>query len=597
MSAQDNRLMIDYRVRVVHTGLIVSWLALVILALWALRLDTEDRTTALVAVGALTVALTVLTLIPWKRRLESAITDWLISLWCVLALFAQLVMELRGDHIPTAIGFLMVLFFAAATAIAIRPLMAVGATSVAAYWIAFGESTGYLSAGSSRSILAFVGATLFVILISIRIRTQIHESSSRYEELASRESLLAGQEQELARLYDVSLAIGAGTKLNEVLPELVGRVAESVGARIGLVMLYDPSAGNLSLMSPIWVSGHTVPAEEFIVGLDQPGLSQRVFMSGDAAMVNHFGEGEEVDNIARELEAERIAAVSLRVEDRIIGVLLVGDKKRPFTNSDLKTLESVAAPAALVLNQMTRYEEVKASSERMAEVAQMKTDFVSVVSHELRTPLTSIIGALSTLQRPELLPEDSRAQQLIDMAAKQSQRLRTLIEDLLVMSQIEATSLPVRPVDIDLVAFLTELLQSLPNGDNVSLDIDPLAQGLVADSDHLARVVTNLVENALKYGGDSNVEVVARPAGSETRLSIVDHGPGIPYEKHAVIFERFTQLQPHATRSKGGAGLGLSIVKGLAEAMQGRVWFEPTVGGGATFTVALPAQEMEAAEA
>ncbi len=228
----------------------------------------------------------------------------------------------------------------------------------------------------------------------------------------------------------------------------------------------------------------------------------------------------------------------------------------------------------------------------MAELAQMKTDFVSVVSHELRTPLTSIIGALSTLQRPELLPTDSRAQQLIDMAAKQSDRLRTLIDDLLVMSRIEASSLPVRQTQIDLDAFLTELLQSLPNGDEVTLDLDPAAQGLVADPDHLARVITNLVENALKYGGDSQVEIVATAVRNETRLSVVDHGPGIPYEKHAVIFERFTQLQPHATRSKGGTGLGLSIVKGLAEAMRGRVWFEPTVGGGATFTLALPAQEV-----
>jgi signal transduction histidine kinase len=596
VNAQDSRPIIDYRVRVINTGLIVSWFVLVILVLWTFRLDSDDRFPTVVAVGALTVGLIILSLLRWRTRLESALTDWLITLWCVSALAAQLVVTLHGTNVPSAIGFLIVLFFAAATAIAIRPLTAIGTTSIITYWIALGESTGYATPSSSTSMLAFAGATVFIMLISEGMRSQIQESSSQYEELASRESMLAGQEQELARLYDVSLAIGAGTKLNEVLPELVGRVADSVGARIGLVMLFEPAEENLALMSPIWVAGHTVPAEEFIVGLNQPGLTQRVFMSGDAAMVNGFGEGDEVDDIARELEAERIAAVSLRVEDRIIGVLLVGDKKGPFTEDDLKTLESVAAPAALVLNQMTRYEEAKASGAKMAELAQMKTDFVSVVSHELRTPLTSIVGALSSLQRPELLPEDSRAQQLIDMATKQSHRLRTLIDDLLVMSRIEASSLPVRQTRIDLDVFLPELLQSLPNGEQVRLDLDPAAKGLVADPDHLARVVTNLVENALKYGGDSEVEIVVNAMRNETRLSVVDHGPGIPYQKHAVIFERFTQLQPHATRSKGGAGLGLSIVKGLAEAMRGRVWFEPTVGGGATFTVALPIQEIETAE-
>ena len=71
-------------------------------------------------------------------------------------------------------------------------------------------------------------------------------------------------------------------------------------------------------------------------------------------------------------------------------------------------------------------------------------------------------------------------------------------------------------------------------------------------------------------------------------MSVIDHGPGIPYEQHDRMFDRFTQLQPHATRSKGGAGLGLSIVRGLVEAMGGRVWYEPTVGGGATFTFTIP---------
>jgi signal transduction histidine kinase len=312
-------------------------------------------------------------------------------------------------------------------------------------------------------------------------------------------------------------------------------------------------------------------------------------------MVNDFQLATMPDRLATELDAKRLAAVSLRVEERTIGVLLVGDKREPFSDGDLQTLESLAAPAALVLNQMTRYEAARVSSEKMAEVAQMKTDFVSVVSHELRTPLTSIIGALSTLRRPELKPKDERASQLVDMASDQANRLRTLIEDLLVMSRLEATSLPVRPVVIQLEQFLTEALAPISSAADVTITVEPPDGTVTADPDHLARVVTNLVENALKYGGDGDVaiESVVRP--SDVRISVIDHGPGIPYEKHAVIFQRFTQLQPNATRSRGGAGLGLSIVKGLAEAMNGRVWYEPTVGGGATFTVSLPVRAVPTA--
>jgi signal transduction histidine kinase len=522
----------------------------------------------------------------------SGIADWLILGWCLAALLAQLAIELRGGHVPSGIGFLLVPFFAAATAVAIPVLIVVEVASLSAYWVALGESTGYFSASAGTSLLAFMAASIFILLISARVSSQIEESTAEYEELAEREARLVSEEQELSRLYDVSLAIGAGTKLNEVLPELVGRVADAVHARVGLVMQYQADGDELTLMSPIWVAGHTVTADNLVVSLTESGLAQRVFVSQEAAMVNDFQTTSTIDRLANELEAKRMAAVSLRVEERTIGVLLVGDKREPFSDEDLNTLESLAAPAALVLNQMTRYEAARVSSEKMAELAQMKTDFVSVVSHELRTPLTSIIGALSTLRRPELKPKDERASQLVDMASDQANRLRTLIEDLLVMSRLEATSLPVRPVVFELHQFLTDTLAPISGAAEVTVHVEPPAGAVRADPDHLARIVTNLVENALKYGGDGEVAVESVVRPGDVRISVIDHGPGIPYEKHAVIFQRFTQLQPNATRSRGGAGLGLSIVKGLAEAMNGRVWYEPTVGGGATFTVSLPVQEV-----
>ncbi len=110
------------------------------------------------------------------------------------------------------------------------------------------------------------------------------------------------------------------------------------------------------------------------------------------------------------------------------------------------------------------------------------------------------------------------------------------------------------------------------------------------DADHLARILRNLLENALKYAPGSAVEIHAQRRGTEIWISVADHGAGIPYELHDHIFDRFTQVQGHETRGIGGTGLGLSIVRGLTEAMGGRVWFEPTQGGGATFSISLPAR-------
>ena len=578
---------IDYRLRVILTGLIVSWFGLIVLGIWAITDDAYSVVAAVAILVSMAIGLLIVTFAPWRRLLESGFGDWILLAWTVIALAAILAFELGREQPPSGIGFLLMTFFAAATLMRNGALLAVGITATIAYGFAIVEYGSDDLQSVLVNFLAFVAAVVFILLVSIGIRSQLERTAAAYRELSERETVLSQQEREISQLYDISRTIGAGTKLDEVLPELVGRVAHAVNARVGLVLLYDPESEHLNLMSPIWAAGHTVQAEEFSLTLDESSVGPRVFMGGDPIVINDI-DPESGDRLTDELEAQRVAAVAMRVENRTIGVLLVGDKPTEFTSADLATLESVAAPAALVLNQMARYEAARSTSERMAELAELKTDFVSVVSHELRTPLTSIIGALTTLQRPELMPEDPRAAQLVDMAAKQSQRLRTLIEDLLVMSRIEADSLPVRPETLDLEPFIEELLEALPGGDTVVHEATPGVGKVIADPDHLARVITNLVDNAIKYGGDTEVELVTAVAKGEVHLSVIDHGPGIPYEQHDLMFDRFTQLQPHATRSKGGAGLGLSIVKGLVVAMDGRVWFEPTVGGGATFTVAIP---------
>lgn len=582
----ERNMIVDYRIRVIHAGLIVSWVALLLSLFWVMSLDIFRDAGAVL--GGFTAGLVILTLAPWRSMLTSSVGDWAILMWSAAALMAVIIHEVTLGGQTNGVGFLLVLFFATATLLPDRALITLGVATIITFSGTVFAASNVTVTVLAELLLPFIAATIFVLLISVSVRTQLEATDAAYRAVTHEGAELARQERELTHLYEVSRTIGSGSKLDEVLPELIGRVAESVDARVGLVLLYDADTEHLELMSPIWVSGHTVRADEFSLGLDKPGVAQRVFMSGDSQIINDTSQSSERDRLVDELDAHRVAVVAMRIEDRTIGVLLVGDKDTDFTDDDLGTLESVAAPAALVLNQMARFEEARSMNDRMAELAQLKTDFVSVVSHELRTPLTSIIGAIGTLQRPELLPDDPRAQQLIEMAAKQANRLRTLIEDLLVMSRIEADSLPVRPERIDVAAFLIELIDALPNGESVTFDPVSDVGYVRSDPDHLTRVMTNLVENAMKYGGEGQIEIATSSHRNEVHISIIDHGPGIAYEQHDVIFERFTQLQPHATRSRGGAGLGLSIVKGLVEAMDGRVWYEPTPGGGATFTVAIP---------
>jgi signal transduction histidine kinase len=224
----------------------------------------------------------------------------------------------------------------------------------------------------------------------------------------------------------------------------------------------------------------------------------------------------------------------------------------------------------------------------MEELARMKSDFVSVVSHELRTPLTSIIGALATIARPELAPGQPAALELLESARNQADRLRRLIEDLLVVSRIEGQALPRHPEEVDLSRFLPETVGVLSEAEQiVQVRVEPNTL-IKTDPDHIRRIVINLVENAIKHAAGSPIEVAVATDEERVTIDVVDHGPGIPAAERAKIFDQFTQLEPSVTRSQGGTGLGLSIVRGLAQAMEGDVTIHDTPGGGATFRVELP---------
>ncbi len=148
----------------------------------------------------------------------------------------------------------------------------------------------------------------------------------------------------------------------------------------------------------------------------------------------------------------------------------------------------------------------------------MKSEFVSVVSHELRTPLTSIIGALATLARPELAPERPAALELLDSARRQTDRLRRLIEDLLMVSRIENRALPQYPVPIELANFITEITREIPGADQfLTFHIHDRVERIEVDADHLRRILINLVQNATKYASDTPIEVVATPRAGGDR--------------------------------------------------------------------------------
>ena len=226
-------------------------------------------------------------------------------------------------------------------------------------------------------------------------------------------------------------------------------------------------------------------------------------------------------------------------------------------------------------------------------VERMKADFISTVSHELRTPLAAIYGAALTLQRDDVDLVGARAQELLSVVADESDRLARIVNDILWASRVDSGSLQMSIQRCN-AEELTETVLSaarlhLPENVTLTLSAPPDLPHVAADPDKVLQVLTNLVDNAIKYSPDGGaVEIQLDRVGHRVRISVGDEGLGIPPGEQFRIFEKFYRLDPNLTRGVGGTGLGLYICRELVRRMDGRIWVESRHPRGSKFALELP---------
>ena len=254
--------------------------------------------------------------------------------------------------------------------------------------------------------------------------------------------------------------------------------------------------------------------------------------------------------------------------------------------SPLRSDEGILVTAAI--------RDISVRNRQAAKVKRLKDEFIATVSHELRTPLTSIAGALSLLNNnlAGKLPEP--ASRLVTIAYNNCQRLVRLINDILDIEKIEAgkVNLVLEPVDIRSVleqAMEDTLAYAKSHGVRIRIEASTTHGELQSDADWLVQIITNLLANAIKFSspGGEVVLAIAKQSGV-VRISVRDHGPGVPSDFRQQIFEKFAQADGSDTRQKGGTGLGLSIVKEMVTRLGGKVGFDDAPGGGTTFYVDFP---------
>jgi PAS domain S-box-containing protein len=226
------------------------------------------------------------------------------------------------------------------------------------------------------------------------------------------------------------------------------------------------------------------------------------------------------------------------------------------------------------------------------ELDEMKRQFVSAVSHELRTPLTAIRGSLEILADGDTGTLPPTAQHVVDVAARGTERLTRLVNDIIDIERLEAGSFDIRPRPEDvapLVIDAADSLRALADDRRVRIEIGDIDGSALCDADRIVQALINLLGNALKFtqpGG--TVRVTAVPDEHEILVSVRDEGRGIPFDEFETIFERFHQVQSSDGRKLGGTGLGLPITKAIVERHGGRIWVESELGVGSTFCFTVP---------
>ncbi len=234
---------------------------------------------------------------------------------------------------------------------------------------------------------------------------------------------------------------------------------------------------------------------------------------------------------------------------------------------------------------------LKADIERIQRLEATRRDFVANVTHELRTPIAAIQGCAETLMNDSL--DRPRQRHFIDLMHKHAERIHALVDGLLQLSKIEAEPKEDAPRHrialTDVLANVRETLQARARDRRVTIEIDAKGEPMVlGDETRLEQVLENLIDNAIKYGRESGcIEVTTETRDAHVVVAIKDDGPGIEEAHLPRLFERFYRVDAGRSRERGGAGLGLSIVKHLLESMGASVEVTSELGRGTTFTVTL----------
>jgi PAS domain S-box-containing protein len=457
------------------------------------------------------------------------------------------------------------------------------------------------------------------------------------------EEKLRAQSERLRLLADASQAFSAAmANYHVILDQIVRQVANTLGdicyvrilsadmQSLEMSGLYDPdlevAEGARGLM------------EQLTVDVNDAGFGSQVFRTGEPFFIPHTSPAQMQENTSPQmrplfdlLPIRSLIAVPMREQGNIIGVLVLlryRDQSHAYIQDDLFLAQDLADRAAIAISRARLLHQVQAElqARQMAEQAlqverdslarrveertadlsltnaelvranRAKDEFLSTMSHELRTPLNGVLSLSESLQEGTYGEVSARQHSILDVIRESGEHLLDLINDILDLSKAEAGRMELQIETIEVKELINSALnltnpQAVKKQLRISTTLDSDTGTISADSRRLKQMLVNLLSNAVKFTpeqGQVGIEVTREHGGDAIRFSVWDTGIGIPSEKIGFLFQPFIQLDSSLAREHAGTGLGLALVRRLAELHGGSVGVESTVGQGSRFWFTLP---------
>ncbi len=391
-------------------------------------------------------------------------------------------------------------------------------------------------------------------------------------------------------LLSVSQAASQSLDLQKILDSALERVAQCTGIEASFV--YISQNERLVLKAHHGLSRRMVDAMLKEIGPGS-GTIFDIYQQGQAEIIEDLGKTGQSDlGFLRGGGYLSFAGVPLMILGKAIGVLGVTTSfAHYFSANNVELLTGIAREIAIAVRNAQLYEEAS-SANALRELDAMRTEFLANVSHELRTPLAVIKGSANSLLQPDVIFDDQTRHDFLTSIDRDADTLTHLVDDLLMMSRLDADAMEIKKKP----CLLNEVVDSIKDRlDNLTLKhhlVIRIPEGLPPveiDEGRIGEVLTNLVENAVKFSDDSTtITIEARHRGKEIAVSVADEGVGIPENLHEKIFERFFQGEGRKAGRRKGTGLGLAICRGIVEAHGGKIRVDSGPEKGANFSFTLP---------